>query len=88
MTGSSSRLAGLLALSLALCGVEARPPSLRDANPNLPSDPNTISTYIWWWDNDDGAIAYENMPFEWGITMEDFLRWVSSSHISYCPSSH
>ncbi|OQE00087.1 hypothetical protein PENVUL_c059G04710 [Penicillium vulpinum] len=75
MTRSSSRLAGLLALSLALCGVEARPPTLKAASPNLPSDPSTISTCTWWWDNDDGAIACEDMPFEWGISMEDFLLW-------------
>ncbi|KAF9894401.1 hypothetical protein FE257_007904 [Aspergillus nanangensis] len=74
MTGSSSRLAGLLALSLVLGGVEARPSLLRDASPNSPSDPNTIATCTWWWDN-DGSIACKDMPFEWGISMEDFLRW-------------
>ncbi|KAI9375023.1 hypothetical protein BJX61DRAFT_550312 [Aspergillus egyptiacus] len=71
-----SRLAGLVALALALGTVEGRPRYfLKDATPNLPADPNTISTCTWWWDNVDGAIPCEDMPFEWGISMEDFLRW-------------
>ncbi|KAJ5205117.1 hypothetical protein N7491_004261 [Penicillium cf. griseofulvum] len=74
MAGSSFRLAGLLALALG--SVEGRPRySARDATPRLPSDPNTISTCTWWWDNADGAIACSDMPFEWGITMENFLLW-------------
>ncbi|KAL4874685.1 hypothetical protein BJY04DRAFT_224793 [Aspergillus karnatakaensis] len=76
MIKPSSRVAGLLALTLALSSVEGRPAFyVKDATPSLPSDPNTISTCTWWWDNVDGEIACEDMPFEWGITMEDFLLW-------------
>jgi hypothetical protein len=82
-------MASLLALSLALYSVEARPLiSLRDASPNLPSDPNTISTCTWWWDNADGDIACKDMPSEWGISMKDFLLWVSPVHASLSPSLH
>ncbi|KAJ6118863.1 hypothetical protein N7471_013483 [Penicillium samsonianum] len=74
MAGSSFRLAGLLALALG--SVEGRPQYFaKDATPGSPSDPNTISTCTWWWDNVDGAIACADMPFEWGISMEDFLLW-------------
>ncbi|OJJ05263.1 hypothetical protein ASPVEDRAFT_95414, partial [Aspergillus versicolor CBS 583.65] len=63
-------------LAVALGSVEGRPQFfLKDATPNLPSDPNTISTCTWWWDNVDGSIACENMPSQWGISMEDFLLW-------------
>lgn len=46
-----------------------------DESPNFPSDPNTISTCTWWWDN-DGSISCKNMPAEWGISMANFLAWV------------
>ncbi|KGO65557.1 Peptidoglycan-binding Lysin subgroup [Penicillium italicum] len=74
MAGSSFRLVGLLALALG--SVEGRPQfSARSATPGLPSDPNTISTCTWWWDNVDGTIACADVPFQWGISMEDFLLW-------------
>lgn len=80
MSKPSSRLAGILTLAVALDCVEGRPQFfLKDATPNLPSDPNTISTCTWWWDNVDGSIACEDMPAQWGISMEDFLLWVSLS---------
>ncbi|OLN89002.1 LysM domain-containing protein-like protein 6 [Colletotrichum chlorophyti] len=44
--------------------------------PSFPSDPNTTHYCSWWWDN-DGSIPCANMPGEWGISLADFLRWVS-----------
>lgn len=48
-----------------------------DATPNMPFDPNTDPNCSWWWDN-DGSISCKDMPSEWGITLTDFVRWVSS----------
>lgn len=47
----------------------------RDPTPLYPIDPNTVKTCTWYWDN-DGSIPCASMPFEWGITMENFLKWV------------
>lgn len=51
--------------------------SLMDETPNFPFDPNTVAPCTWWWDN-DGSISCQNMPSEWGISLADFLRWVSA----------
>ncbi|KAH8178523.1 hypothetical protein LIA77_00042 [Sarocladium implicatum] len=45
-----------------------------ELKPNYPYDPNTISTCTYWWDN-NGEIPCADMPGEWGISMEAFLRW-------------
>ncbi|KAK0385976.1 hypothetical protein NLU13_7150 [Sarocladium strictum] len=47
---------------------------IMDETPNMPFDPNTEKTCVWWWDN-DGSIACKDMPTEWGISMENWLRW-------------
>ncbi|KAH6693877.1 LysM domain-containing protein [Plectosphaerella plurivora] len=47
---------------------------LRGDKPVFPPAPNTVSTCSWWWDN-DGSIPCGSMPAEWGITMENFLKW-------------
>lgn len=53
---------------------------LMDDRPNFPFDPNTIESCAWWWDH-NGEIPCEEMPAEWGITMEEFLSWVSSNSV-------
>lgn len=60
---------------------------IMDESPNFPSDPNTIVTCTWWWDN-DGSISCQNMAAEWGISMANFLAWVRRfmarlSHVSH-----
>lgn len=69
-------LIGIVYISGALAAARTR--LRRDEKPNFPYDPNTTSYCTWWWDN-DGSISCKDMPAAWGITMEDFLRWVSSS---------
>lgn len=49
---------------------------VRDEAPGMPFDPDTISTCSWWWDN-DGSIACSDMPAEWGMSLKNFLLWVS-----------
>ncbi|KAL3472687.1 hypothetical protein BJX99DRAFT_249450 [Aspergillus californicus] len=64
--------------------VEARPQYFaKDATPNLPCAPNTIPTCTWWWDNVNGEIPCEHMPFERGMSTEDVLRW-NPSITAYC----
>jgi hypothetical protein len=48
---------------------------IKDATPNYPFDPNTVASCTWWWDH-DGSLSCEAMPREWGITLENFLKWV------------
>lgn len=50
---------------------------LRDEKPLFAFDANTIKTCTWWYDN-DGTIPCAAMPGEWGITLENFLKWVGS----------
>ena len=47
---------------------------LMDERPQMPFDPNTNPDCAWWWDN-DGSISCQNMPAEWGISLENFLAW-------------
>ena len=39
-------------------------------------DPNTTSYSSWWYDS-AGSIRCLDMPTYWGITVADFLWWVS-----------
>lgn len=78
---SSVILAGLIALApLASAAPRAHVDEklhlrLRGDKPVFPPAPNTISTCSWWWDS-DGSIPCAEMPAEWGISMENFLKWV------------
>ncbi|EGY17220.1 LysM domain-containing protein [Verticillium dahliae VdLs.17] len=82
VTISSTMLAGLLLMLVPASSAAPRPQAredvpmrlLQDAKPAFPYDPNTIAKCSWWWDN-EGQIPCANMPAEWGITMQDFLRW-------------
>ncbi|KAL4920060.1 hypothetical protein BDW62DRAFT_199150 [Aspergillus aurantiobrunneus] len=77
-------------LSGALAAVAGKAKYRRDETPNFPSDPDTTSYCTWWWDN-DGSIPCSDMPAVWGITLEDFLRWVRfssllCSHLFFSPT--
>lgn len=63
---------------LSVSGVFGAPKARlrRDETPSMPYDPDTTSHCTWWWDN-DGSIACSDIPSTWGITLEDFRRWVS-----------
>lgn len=50
----------------------------RGSQPLYYFDPGTTSYCSWWVDN-DGTLDCSSVPDEWFITLEDFLRWVSSS---------
>jgi hypothetical protein len=79
---ASGLAAALLMLAAEVAAIprpqanETAPMRLMDDSPNYPHDPNTVASCTWWWDN-DGQIPCADMPFEWGISMENFLRWVS-----------
>lgn len=79
--------AALLALATGvdaaprLQGNDTAPMRIMDEKPNYPHDPNTISSCTYWWDN-DGQIPCADMPGEWGISMENFLRWVSCQFVA------
>lgn len=49
----------------------------RGGQPLYYFDPGTTSYCSWWVDN-DGTLDCSSVPDEWFITLEDFLRWVSS----------
>ncbi|KAH6679949.1 LysM domain-containing protein [Plectosphaerella plurivora] len=75
----STLITGLVAfasVTIAAPALAADKSSLkhRSENPLFPYDPNTIKTCSYWFDN-DGTIPCANMPGEWGITMENFLKW-------------
>ena len=61
---------------------ETAPVRLMGLEPKFPFDPNTISTCTYWWDN-NGEIPCADMPAEWGVSMEAFLRWVSRAVTPY-----
>lgn len=44
--------------------------------PQLPFDPNT-SPYCTYWIDNNGEEVCAEIPEWWGISMADFLRWVS-----------
>lgn len=75
-------LFGLLTVSAsvsgALAAVAGKSKYRRDETPNFPYDPDTTSYCTWWWDN-DGSISCNDIPAVWGVTLEDFLRWVRFS---------
>ena len=48
----------------------------RDDRPGGQFDPNTTSYCSWWQDN-DGSMPCSAVPEYWGISLADFLRWVS-----------
>lgn len=48
----------------------------RGNTPSLPVAPGTTQDCVFWFDN-DGTIDCEFMPEFYGITLEDFLKWVS-----------
>ncbi|KXJ87029.1 LysM domain-containing protein, partial [Microdochium bolleyi] len=52
----------------------ARSLGVRDATPNLPHDDKTESSCSWWIDN-DGSIPCQNIPSEWGISLDNWLYW-------------
>lgn len=49
---------------------------LMDAEPGLPHDDDASPYCTWWLDNTGGEVCAD-VPEWWGITMADFLRWVS-----------
>ncbi|KAH7122762.1 hypothetical protein B0J11DRAFT_464848 [Dendryphion nanum] len=46
----------------------------RDEKPGFPTDPNTVRSCTWWYDN-DGSIPCNDMPAAWAISLETFRRW-------------
>lgn len=50
----------------------------RDETPHYLHDSATTKYCTWWWDN-DGSVACKDMPSAWGISMDDFLRWVRAN---------
>ena len=56
--------------------------STSESTPKFPYDPNTTPYCTLWWDN-NGSIACTDMPCAWGISLEDFLRWVRIGFACY-----
>ncbi|KAL0929844.1 LysM domain-containing protein [Colletotrichum truncatum] len=52
--------------------VERQGMGIRDVKPQYPHDP--YAGCRWWWDN-DGSIACEDMPAEWGVSLETLISW-------------
>lgn len=48
-----------------------------DSDPALPHADDTTPYCSWWLDN-YGSEVCEDVPDWWGISMDDFLRWVSN----------
>ncbi|KAF3811697.1 LysM domain-containing protein [Colletotrichum gloeosporioides] len=71
-----NRLGQFLALSyFVVTLVSGRATQLvRRAVPNLPFDPNTISTCTDWWDN-EGFLPCVDLITAWNIDISDFRRW-------------
>jgi len=73
-------LSVLLCLATAgygLCSVSGQRLHARGTVPKLPTDPNTTKYCSYWLDNTDSNLKCEQTPGRWGISMSDFLRWVS-----------
>lgn len=49
----------------------------RGMDPTLPHDPNTTEYCTWWIDN-NGSMSCKDIPDTWAISMDDFVRWVST----------
>lgn len=47
-----------------------------NAEPELPHDADATPYCSWWLDN-YGSEVCEEIPDWWGISMDDFVRWVS-----------
>ncbi|KAI1119968.1 LysM domain-containing protein [Nemania abortiva] len=73
-----SRLSFFLALTAGELGVHAlaAPPiAARGSSPKYPYDPNTTKYCSYWIDNVGAATKCTDIPTNWEITLEDFLRW-------------
>lgn len=46
--------------------------------PRLPYDTNTSQYCSYWFDYTDSRVTCKQVPTDWGISMADFLRWVSA----------
>lgn len=51
---------------------------------SYPVDPATTTYCTWFYDN-DGSADCASIPGTWGISLADFIRWVSEI-LSDCPS--
>lgn len=66
----------LLVASVVQAAV-VHPNGRRDVKPKYPFDPSTTKYCTFWYDNDDGSIACEDMPSTLLISNDSWLRWVS-----------
>lgn len=66
--------------------VVAHPPSTygiqaRDGKPSFPFDKDTISSCTFWYDN-DGSMTCEDVISVFGVSMDNFVRWVRGPYAS------
>ncbi|KAK6443794.1 hypothetical protein FP744_10000042 [Trichoderma asperellum] len=67
-------LTPLLAASVIQIAV-AHPNGRRDVKPKYPFDPSTTKYCSFWYDNDDGSVACEDVPSTLLISNDNWLRW-------------
>lgn len=76
------RVSTLVLVASAVQAAVLHPNGRRDVKPKYPFDPSTTKYCSFWYDNDDGNIACEDMPSVLLIKNDDWLRWVSGLIVS------
>lgn len=76
------RVSTLVLVASAVQAAVLHPNGRRDVKPKYPFDPSTTKYCSFWYDNDDGSIACEDMPSVLLINKDDWLRWVSGLIVS------
>jgi hypothetical protein len=68
--------------------IAARPLKVRGDKPQYFTDPATSKYCTWYHDNADDSIACADVPALYGISKDEFLRWVSKSPLCILTGMH
>jgi len=66
----------LSAAVLSQSAIAARLLTVRGEKPQYFTDPSTSKYCTWYHDNADGSVVCADVPALYGISKDDFLRWV------------
>lgn len=75
-----AKIAVLFLLASLAKAAQTHGHSGRDSQPQFAYDSSTTKLCTFWYDNIDNSIACQDVPNFWGITNEQWLRWVRLNH--------